>query len=46
MNQIIHFLNPYRKKKIDEIDNYIIESLKIIEKGGNIEPKPNDESYD
>ena len=46
MNQIIHFLNPYRKKKIDEIDNYIIESLKIIEKGGNIEPKPNNESYD
>ena len=45
MNQLITLLNPERKKKIDEIDNYIIESLKIIENGGNIEPKPT-EDYD
>ncbi len=45
MNQLITLLNPERKKKIDEIDHYIIESLKIIENGGNIEPKPT-EDYD
>ena len=45
MNQMVTLLNPERKKKINEIDSYIIESLKIIEDGGNIEPKPSEE-YD
>ena len=42
MNQMFKLLNPDKKMKVDGIDDHIIESLKIIENGGDVLPLNND----
>ena len=42
MNQMFKLLNPDKKMKVDGIDDHIIESLKIIENGGDVLPLSND----